>query len=316
MEMSSILYTGRGSARLLTPKDIPGWGEVRQQIYHSRYYAEDRITDISQGQVMFLGDLSANEKIIIEDSIIGGESIDNASGLALEFAGLSSEYSVINFAQKYGLLGLEPSHGLSGDFCSPNNGVLKFEPLKAWLWKIREINDLMRIYRYARMGRIREARSEITFGKNEEHQEAYVALCSAFNPQIQEDLGVLSDGFGSVVLPLANWITSDSKEQVAKFLACSIINELHDIYLGCSGFEPDLKAPIGFKILEVKATSRLLTAIYYDFWEMIRRNEDIYYCDYCGRPLKEKVKRQKYCNNSCKQAAWRQKQKEKSDIND
>lgn len=66
------------------------------------------------------------------------------------------------------------------------------------------------------------------------------------------------------------------------------------------------KSPLGFTTRKTKYTKHLINAIYYDFWQLVSRNEPVHVCENpsCKLPFK-KVKRQRYCSNACKQEAYR-----------
>ncbi|MCL6560227.1 MAG: hypothetical protein K6U74_15825, partial [Firmicutes bacterium] len=70
-------------------------------------------------------------------------------------------------------------------------------------------------------------------------------------------------------------------------------------------------AAIGYRIGEIRTTPYLLAAIYYDLWELITDNRPIITCGNCGLPI-EKSGRRDYCNDACKQAAYRKRRKEES----
>lgn len=67
--------------------------------------------------------------------------------------------------------------------------------------------------------------------------------------------------------------------------------------------KPSLK---GFKITEQKYTKYLLAAIYYDLWQTINNDKHVYLCENknCGLPF-VKSGRKRYCNEACKQEAYR-----------
>ncbi|MEH7373307.1 hypothetical protein V7156_28215, partial [Priestia megaterium] len=65
---------------------------------------------------------------------------------------------------------------------------------------------------------------------------------------------------------------------------------------------------IGFRIKEVYSTDYLLGAIYYDLWQLISNDVEVLFCKYCGRTF-TKSGRKKYCNDSCKSMAYKQRKK-------
>lgn len=73
-----------------------------------------------------------------------------------------------------------------------------------------------------------------------------------------------------------------------------------------ASMHPTSKIPIGFTIEEAVYSRTLIGAIYQDFWNLVTRNEPISICENpnCKLPF-SKVKRQKYCNDACKQEAYR-----------
>jgi len=79
------------------------------------------------------------------------------------------------------------------------------------------------------------------------------------------------------------------------------------INLDFSKIIPARDAAIGFRIGETRSTPYLLAAIYYDLWELITDNRPVIRCGFCGLPL-EKTGRREYCNDACKQTAYRKRQ--------
>ncbi|MDM5450876.1 hypothetical protein [Peribacillus simplex] len=62
----------------------------------------------------------------------------------------------------------------------------------------------------------------------------------------------------------------------------------------------------GFKITEERYSNYLLAAIYYDLWQTINDSKNVYLCENknCQLPF-VKSGRKKYCNEACKQEAYR-----------
>lgn len=112
------------------------------------------------------------------------------------------------------------------------------------------------------------------------------------------------------ILPITS---TDPRKTVMQALAFEISGELkNNIDVGYSEIEETDATPIGYRILETRTTKHLLAAIYYDLWRTITAFEPIYICNYCKRPIINKIGRRLYCEDrACKQAAYRKRTKEK-----
>jgi hypothetical protein len=227
------------------------------------------------------------EKILIQDSMKDEVRVDKTEGIALVFSRLSSEEMISNFAAKYGFLDLieylpypipEDLNGVPEAYTLPY-----FESLDAWYFQINVIRHLVMIYAALRDDNIALLQ-----------EMSYPFFPPPYRSNVAgEDKGLI--------------------DRATKYLIEYILNNLEGrIYLDYHmlGAVTD-DAPLKRKIVEKKATQCLLAVIYYDLWRMITAEKKVYFCEYCGAPI-DKVRRQKFCNQSCKQADYRQRQKDKS----
>jgi len=295
MTKSLLTLAGdRVPARLFETKDVAGWEPAggEWKIYLPPEYEYKRPFSrayFHSGNNRY----SDYAKIIVQDLAKKPISPPEVSGLAVSFSRLSSEADIAAFASQYGLLDLNLFHAhssvegsiigkivgyLPGKVIDAEGNRLRFEPLSLWEREIQNVRYLMHLYTWLRDG----------------------------DTDVSKAPGLTL--FDSV----DNGPFSDYQERGAGWLAFSILRYMEGkIDVNFSGVLPDSKTSINFRIIETKTTTNLLAAICYDLWEMITRQEAIYVCEYCGLPI-DKKKRQKFCNNSCKQADYRLRQKAKN----
>lgn len=75
----------------------------------------------------------------------------------------------------------------------------------------------------------------------------------------------------------------------------------------------NIKSVSDISYSERKVTPFLLTAIYYDLWRIVNRNEPVEECDICGNPFQLRRKGSKYCSNACKQRGYRNTKEKSND---
>ncbi|MBT2663085.1 hypothetical protein [Bacillus sp. ISL-45] len=73
----------------------------------------------------------------------------------------------------------------------------------------------------------------------------------------------------------------------------------------------------GFRITEKRYTRFLLAAIYYELWQTINDAKNVYLCENkkCRNPFVKSGRKKKYCNEACKQGAYRTRLEEKEGRN-
>jgi hypothetical protein len=112
---------------------------------------------------------------------------------------------------------------------------------------------------------------------------------------------------GEEILMLPENFEEKPLQEIAQYTLAKIL-ESHisgGINLSVGGliFNPTTK---GFMITEQRYTRYLLAAIYYDLWQTINDSKNIYLCENrnCRLPF-VKSGRKRYCNEACKQEAYR-----------
>lgn len=107
--------------------------------------------------------------------------------------------------------------------------------------------------------------------------------------------------------------TPSLKNIAAKILAHEVSSRLwNGIHLSYGDFVQAKDALLGYRIMESRFTFSPLIAAYYDLWELITEERPVIACGYCGRII-EKSGRRKYCNDACRQAAWRRRQRKREE---
>lgn len=237
----------------------------------------------------------------------------NNKGLVNEFASLKSHSDIEIFAKKYGLLGIEyPSteqvnspHTLIKATLIPsmlffNYGYSVLEPIELWEWHIKEVGRILKLYRAIRLNKSEEYLNKLI--KIELHTGQFGD--SIDDRQIYERYFVhWADG--DVIQMLPPLYEEESLSKIAQFALADII-ESHirgGINLGIGDYIFD---PARFKIIEERYTNSLAAAIYYELWGAITGSKNVYLCENenCRLPF-VKSGRKKYCNEACKQEAYR-----------
>ncbi len=241
-------------------------------------------------------------------------------GLATRFANLKNLEDVNRFAGECGLLGL--SMVPESLYDPPAYGEAWFEPLSAWEHHIENVRRLMLLYRALsrwKKGydieieeRLLKVESIAPFGIN--FLQWYDGKFTGI--QLGEIKGNsanahLPAAFGTAFVDTVNLEHPDEYGLAVLVLAVYLRQYLHGgINLDFSRIIPAKDALLGFRFEETRSTPYLLAAIYYDLWELITDNRSVIRCEYCGLPL-EKIGRRRFCDNACKQAAYRKRHNKK-----
>ena len=261
------------------------------------------IDSIRQYELVVLADISSRR---IEPPEV--------KGLATRFANLKNLEDVNRFAGECGLLGL--SMVPESLYDPPAYGEAWFEPLSAWEHHIENVRRLMLLYRALsrwKKGydieieeRLLKVESIAPFGIN--FLQWYDGKFTGI--QLGEIKGnsanaYLPAAFGTAFVDTVNLEHPDEYGLAVLVLAVYLRQYLHGgINLDFSRIIPAKDALLGFRFEETRSTPYLLAAIYYDLWELITDNRSVIRCEYCGLPL-EKIGRRRFCDNACKQAAYR-----------
>jgi hypothetical protein len=218
-------------------------------------------------------------------------------GLAEKFARLKNSNDINSFAAEYGLLGVctLPESILD----APAYGGSWYEPLSVWVHYIEVIRRAYFLYAALRQ-RKRGFDSEIE-GK----------LLAFRDTGKKQDIEVCWFDGRATGVKIANFRLTPQGEEAAaaSVLGYTISKGLKGgVDLWFSAVAPSNATPLGFLIKDVRCTEYLLAAIYYDLWESITTNQPFSTCNYCGLPLKKRGRRE-FCNNACRQAAYRERKK-------
>lgn len=233
--------------------------------------------------------------VIVADLSRGYIKTPEVKGLATRFARLRTAEDVDRFAMEYGLLGIAEVPDSIYD--TPVYGKAWFEPLSIWQHHIENVRRLLLLYR---------ALSRQKKGYDVELDELLRlrSLASAPGTYVIQwydgkDTGIEIE-------------RGEEANLAAVVLTVQLKQNLQGgINLSFSKIIPSKDAAVGFRIGEIRTTPFLLAAIYYDLWELITDSRPIITCGNCGLPI-EKSGRRDYCNDACKQAAYRKRRKGES----
>ncbi|MDR7239648.1 hypothetical protein [Neobacillus drentensis] len=239
----------------------------------------------------------------------------NNNGLMEEFSGLENLKDIETFSMKYGLLGIQhPDNAqvnslapavkatLHPSFIFNNYGFSVFEPIQLWQWHINQVRKILRLYHAVRKASSEELIYEVIelkmrrgmfyiLGEDEEVTDRYFVHWTD-----GEEILMLPENFeGKPILDIAQYI-------LAKILESHISGGIN-LSVGDIISNPTTK---GFKITEQRYTRYLLAAVYYELWQTINDSKNVYLCENknCRLPF-VKLGRKKYCNEACKQEAYR-----------
>lgn len=225
----------------------------------------------------------------------------SCKGLAERFSRLKYFHEIKEFAHEYGLLGV-PYPAI--DFLEKEDNTIKeglsgfkVEPSNLWLAEIENIKKVMQLYsilRKYRAGLLPELDETLFDYKENKRFQGHYSI-------------TWYDGVDTYVPIQYEEIENVNLETIYREVLVSSIEQKisKNVHLS-SKFIDSIKTPIGFYALEVRYSRSLLTAIYYDLWLKIKGDEDIDFCanPNCKLPFVKK-RRQQYCQNSCKQEAYR-----------
>ncbi|WP_116316306.1 hypothetical protein [Bacillus subtilis] len=237
------------------------------------------------------------------------------TGLMSEFASLKTIKDIEAFSKKYGLLGIKHPDSeqvnsqtplikatLQPAFIFINYGFSVFEPIELWQWHINEVQKILRLYHAVRKASSDELIYEIV----------EIKMHSGMFGSLTEDKEITDRYFvqwinGEEILMLPEHFEEKPLLEIAQYTLAKIlesrISDGINLATGDLISNPSTK---GFMITELRYTRYLLAAIYYDLWQTINDSKNIYLCDNenCRLPF-VKSGRKKYCNEACKQEAYR-----------
>ena len=238
-------------------------------------------------------------------------------GLATRFANLKNLEDVNRFAGECGLLGLSVVPESLYD--PPAYGEAWFEPLSAWQQHIENVRRLMLLYRaLSRWKKGYDVEIEERLLRAESIAPLGVNALQWYDGKFTGiQFGEVNAGFANAYLPAifgTAFVDTVTLERPDEYSLAVLVLAVHlrqnlqgGINLDFSKIIPARDTAIGFRIGETRSTPYLLAAIYYDLWELITDNRPVIRCGFCGLPL-EKTGRREYCNDACKQTAYRKRQ--------
>lgn len=225
----------------------------------------------------------------------------SCKGLAERFSRLKYLHEIEDFAHEYGLLGIPypAMEFLEQEDFTIQQGLsgLKVEPSNLWLAEIENIKKIMRLYSILKkyhVGLLPELDETLFDYKEDENFKGRYWI--TWYDGVETYVPIQHEEIENVNLKTIyrEILVSSIERKIAK-----------SVYLS-SKFIDSPKTPIGFYALEVRYSQSLLTAIYYDLWSKIKKDEDIEFCanSNCNLPF-VKTPRKVYCNRACKQEAYR-----------
>ncbi|MCK2020686.1 hypothetical protein [Peribacillus frigoritolerans] len=250
----------------------------------------------------------------------GNKSIE---GISNEFSKLKNTNQIIEFAFTYGNLGLaleqkerdmfeqlsqlDSSYVLTSwnAFENVKPGFTYFEPFELWWYHIDKVRKILKLYRaLSRLNRGLSAEIEDSILRIGE--PTYYRRQKAFTIEWFDGTPTLvnvKEEEASDFLNIGRLVLRKSIERYAS----------NGIVIKASEIIETEKNALGFYVLEKKTTEYLITAIYYDLWQLINANMVVDICQNpkCQLPFM-KIKRQQYCSDACKQEAYRERKKNDS----
>ncbi|QIZ07626.1 hypothetical protein HFZ78_13515 [Priestia megaterium] len=247
--------------------------------------------------------VNADIPCIFSFPIESTSTLIETKGIATEFASLKSDKEILEFGNRYGLLGVVMPSSESTDY-----GQTVFEPLYFWKFYIDQIKKLLKLYKMLK----------------KKHKNQNVDIIGELI-NYKESNGKVSFEWnegGQIPFDFKEEADEIDYEQIdvtagAHIFTTLVRNGLKGaVNVDFSNVVRSEKSEIGFRIKEVYSTNFLLGAIYYDLWELISSNAEVVDCQYkpCGIPFK-KFGRKKYCSDSCKTLAYLARKEKTTKLN-
>lgn len=257
----------------------PWWRRIPGKVIRPATY---RFSEIEQ-KFFDINLIRRHEAVVIVD-LSSRRQIEppEVKGLATQFAALKTLEDIDHFARSYGLLGVAKT-GWGG---KPTYGTTMFEPIEIWQHHIGVVRCFMLNYR-------RLARRKKGYDSDLLPELLTSATMFAYVPE--EEATEEQITFTSLATVLKHSLSGGIGVEFSRIV-------------------PAKDSPLGYRIAEQYTTEFLLAAIYYDLWELITEHRPVIRCRQCGLPL-EKTGRREYCNNACKQAAYRRRKQKAANEN-
>jgi hypothetical protein len=238
------------------------------------------------------------------------------NGISSEFSKIKNINELIEFAFTYGNLGLSlqqrerdifqqlsaysTEYKLTcwNAFENVVPGFNYFEPFELWWYHIDKVRKILKLYRaLSRQNRGVDTEIEdnvLRIGEQVSHKK-----CPTHN------INWFDGTPTSIEVPEDNL---DDFVQIGRLVLKKTIEKyaFKGIELRESQIVETKKNDLGFYVLGKRTTQYLITAIYYELWQLISTNLVVEICQNpkCKLPY-IKSKRQQYCSDACKQEAYR-----------
>lgn len=237
-------------------------------------------------------------------------------GISNQFSRIKNTNQLIEFAFTYGNLGLaveqkendllelynqiDPSFSITSKdaFEIVKPGFSCFEPLELWWYHIGKVRKIFKLHR---------ALSRLNRGLNTEIEDNILRIGEEENNDGQISYKIewydctptlvnITEGESFDFVKIGRSVLRSSIELYASTGIVTTAGEIIETE----------KNDLGFYVLEKKTTEYLITAIYYDLWQLLNANMVVEICQNpkCRLPFMKR-KRQQYCDDACKQEAYR-----------
>lgn len=252
---------------------------------------------------------------------VSHQTVFENKDLITDFAGLKTVKDIETFSMRYGLLGIKhPDYEqvnsqttlvkatLQPEFIFTSYGISVFEPINLWWWHINQVQKILRLYHAVRKAGSDELLYNILEIKT--HKGMFGSL--AEDREVTERYFIhWTDGEPIVMLPVV--LEEKPLLEIAQYTLAKILEfRISDGINLATGDLITTASKKGFMITEKRYTKYLLAAIYYELWQTINDSRNVYLCENknCRLPF-VKSGRKKYCNEACKQEAYRIRLEEK-----
>ena len=250
---------------------------------------------------------------------IDAEKITNFEGLASTFAKLKTVSEMEAFTLKYGLLGI-----IEDTNNQRYRGDSLFESIDIWKDNILNVRRLMKLYNFIEKRKMDpeidsnkifclkywkvdpKNRHEAHLHKYHKNPETLVVYWND-DEKKKNNPGFFLD---------KHWQPPnedmDFDEALAGYILSKQVTEAlaGGVWVNFTRFDFVKNFNTGFKIQENLYPRYLISAIYYNLFEIINDKRLVHICEFQGCRLPfEKVGKRKYCSDACKQAAYRMRKK-------
>lgn len=236
--------------------------------------------------------------------------IPKKDGLIKKFVALQTPFDISIFSQNYGMLELtlsplihesidiEDLYAKKGMAMFVDNQVIYHEPLALWYFFIDHAKRVFRLY---------QELIKANMDKNYTITSIYPVHTS--DPSVFYEIeyrwwdGKSTNYFTWTDEPQLNIETSllDAQEILIEQILSVIKND--DIVP--TTITTSENNPIGFSVKAIQGRSSVLRHMYYELWELLTSDGEIKVCENPNCLLPNKNKRKRYCDDACKQEAYR-----------